>query len=99
YVRDVEVAGSNPVSPTKNCEEGRPFGAAFFVFPFSRFAGEGARRADEGSFCSLKQKAGPHPNPASHPGPREGARAFRDARASGSQAHPLTPQAGEGVRR
>src|SRR5690606_19372023 len=35
-------------------------------------------------------------NPASHPGPRGGARAFRGARASGSQTHPLTPQAGEG---
>src|SRR5690606_39940966 len=33
---------------------------------------------------------------APRPGPREGARAFADARASGSQAHRLTPLAGEG---
>src|SRR5690606_260275 len=66
-------------------------------------AGEGARRADEGSFsqeteAKAKAKAkAPHPNPAPHPGPREGARAFGDTRASGSQAYSLTPQAGEGA--
>ena len=67
-------------------------------------AGEGApkgrMRADGKSTEGSRSELGncPHPNPATHPGPREGARAFGDARASGSQTHPLTPQAGEGAK-
>ncbi|PZU25935.1 MAG: hypothetical protein DI584_12770 [Stenotrophomonas sp.] len=37
------------------------------------------------------------PAPAPRPGPCAGARSFKEQRTSGSQAAPLTPQAGEGL--
>ncbi|MBW3550236.1 MAG: phosphoribosylformylglycinamidine synthase [Proteobacteria bacterium] len=67
--------------------------------PLLPLAGEGARRADEGvresSHDASSHPARPHPNPT--PAPAHSAAAFGDARANGSQAHPLTPQAVEGA--
>src|SRR5690606_23634812 len=72
--------------PDQESRRRPPFWGGLLCFPFSRFAGEGARRADEGAFALQKRKAGPHPNPLPQAG--EGANRERPGRLVGSPERP-----------